>query len=159
FAALLVFCALAGGLPFAPAARAEAKGRARPEELVVVPRSAAQATSVAQGLEVRYSEVRTQAVGLSGQVLLLKGPPGREDEFRRRLASDPLVAAISRNYEVQADDAPLTPNDPNFAQQWGLTAVHAPEAWGNGARATGVTVAVVDSGADYGHPDLAGVLL
>jgi subtilisin family serine protease len=128
--------------------------------LVVLPRSTAQATSVAQELSVRHGgDVRTQEVGLSGRVLLVQVPAGREDEYKAKLAADPTVAAVARNYKVRADADPLTPDDPGFAQQWGLTAIRAPEAWGDGARATGVTVAVIDSGADYGHPDLAGSLL
>lgn len=34
--------------------------------------------------------------------------------------------------------------------------IHAPEAWGNGYTGKGVTVAVLDSGYDSDHPDLAG---
>jgi len=49
-----------------------------------------------------------------------------------------------------------TPNDPVFEQglQWGLDRIGAPAAW---ARATGdgVTIAVVDSGVDLQHEDLA----
>jgi serine protease len=63
---------------------------------------------------------------------------------------------------------PATPNDPFFAEapliagavstlgQWGMQKVQAPQAWQE-ARATGagVQVAVLDSGLDLGHPDLA----
>src|SRR4051812_5770443 len=158
-AVLLALGLVCSWLPGTPDVRAEPARQARAAELVVVPRAVAQATSVAHGLEARYSEVQTLAVGLSGKVLLVHVPAGREDEFRQRLAADSSVAAVSRNYEVHIDDGPLTPNDPSFDQQWGLTAVHAPEAWGTGARGTGVTVAVIDTGADYGHPDLSGALL
>jgi len=41
---------------------------------------------------------------------------------------------------------------------WQLTAVDAPEAWPH-ATGAGVTVAVIDSGVDAGHPDLAGAVL
>lgn len=47
--------------------------------------------------------------------------------------------------------------DPYQASQWGLPATRAIDAWAVGD-AAGQTVAVVDSGADLGHPDLAAVL-
>ena len=46
-------------------------------------------------------------------------------------------------------------NDPLFARQWGLRQIKAPGAWSRGARGKGVTIAIVDSGVDLGHPDLA----
>ena len=46
-------------------------------------------------------------------------------------------------------------NDPFFDLQWGHDAVDAPEAWNKGARGKGVTVAVLDSGVDCDHPDIA----
>jgi subtilisin family serine protease len=159
-AAFLLTLLLLGAVPLATPTVRAAEGPVRAEELVVLPRSVAGATSLAQSLEARNGgQIQTLDVGLSGRVLLLHVPAGREDEFRARLAADPGVAAVSRNYEVHLDATALTPNDPSYPQQWGLPAVHAPEAWGDGARGTGVTVAVIDSGADYGHPDLAASLL
>jgi subtilisin family serine protease len=50
-----------------------------------------------------------------------------------------------------------TPNDPVFEQglQWGLDRIGAPAAWARGT-GDGVTIAVVDSGVDLQHEDLAG---
>jgi subtilisin family serine protease len=51
---------------------------------------------------------------------------------------------------------PATPNDPLFADQWGMTNIQAPAAWQEPA-GTGfeINIAVVDSGIDIGHPDFA----
>lgn len=45
--------------------------------------------------------------------------------------------------------------DPSFGSQWGLTAINAPRGW-DIATGTGQTVvAVIDTGVDVTHPDLA----
>jgi subtilisin family serine protease len=49
-------------------------------------------------------------------------------------------------------------NDPVFPAQWSLQQIHAPEAWGV-TRGAGATIAVVDSGIDLEHPDLAANLV
>lgn len=53
---------------------------------------------------------------------------------------------------ASSDEAP--PGDPMFTQQWGLTRIRAHEAWPT-VTGAGITIAVVDSGVDLTHPDLA----
>lgn len=79
-------------------------------------------------------------------------------EFRR----DPHVEYAHPNYEVAAV---YTPNDPFLASSgswgqaeldlWGLSTLGAETAW-DSARGAGTVVAVVDSGLDFGHPDIQG---
>lgn len=54
--------------------------------------------------------------------------------------------------------AEVIPNDTRFADEWHLKKIGATLAW-DSTSATGVTVAVLDSGVDPSHPDLAGKLL
>jgi thermitase len=45
-------------------------------------------------------------------------------------------------------------NDPYFSSEWHLTKIGAPLAW-DSATAAGVTIAILDTGVDSAHPDLA----
>lgn len=47
------------------------------------------------------------------------------------------------------------PNDPYFADQWGLTQIQAPAAWDVSQGSPEIIIAVIDTGVDYLHPDLA----
>jgi subtilisin family serine protease len=46
------------------------------------------------------------------------------------------------------------PNDPLFAQQWGLQRIEVPRAWQIARGSPDITVAVIDQGVELGHPDL-----
>ena len=71
--------------------------------------------------------------------------------------SDPDVEYAEPNYRRYAT---VTPNDSFFSNLWGLsnagdTDIDAPEAWDITQGNNNVVVAVIDSGVDYNHPDLA----
>lgn len=53
---------------------------------------------------------------------------------------------------------PAATDDPLSGEQWHLDQVRAPEAW-SATRGAGAVVAVLDTGVDFGHPDLSGRLL
>lgn len=83
------------------------------------------------------------------------------------LRRDPAVRIAEPNLPVYKD---AVPNDPRFADQWALnntgqtggTAdadVDAPEAWDVTTGSSAVTVAVIDTGVEYTHPDLAANIL
>lgn len=52
-----------------------------------------------------------------------------------------------------------TPNDPSFPAQWGFAHVNAPAAWDRTTGSANVTVAVIDTGIDLDHPELAPLLV
>jgi thermitase len=48
-----------------------------------------------------------------------------------------------------------TPNDPYFANQWGMTKIQAPAAWDITQGSSTVKIAICDTGIDQNHEDLA----
>ena len=48
-----------------------------------------------------------------------------------------------------------TPNDPLFNQQWALPKIDAPDAWDIEKGDPNITIAILDTGVDYNHIDLA----
>ena len=93
-------------------------------------------------------------------------PPGELDEALAALNADPDVVYAEPELQVT-----LQSNDAQFGGMWGLhntgqtvwTAgiadadIDAPEAWAT-SKGAGATVAVVDTGVEVTHPDLAGQL-
>jgi len=70
-----------------------------------------------------------------------------------------LSGARSPYSDTSCRSSPVSwTNDRCAGAQWGLAAIKAPEAWRT-TRGAGVIVAVVDTGADFRHPDLRGHLL
>src|SRR6266508_2886436 len=86
------------------------------------------------------------------------------------LRSDPRVRYAEPNFVVHADAAP---NDPFYSRLWGLNNtgqpvngfpgtpdadIDAEEAWSVTTGSANVTVAVIDTGVDYSHPDLSSAI-
>jgi subtilisin family serine protease len=99
---------------------------------------------------------------------LLNAPPGAAiDSLAADFMRLPGVAYAEPNFLMYSD---ATPNDPSFATLWGLhntgqsgsdgigaadSDIDAPEAWNITTGSSDVVVAVIDTGIDYTHPDLA----
>ncbi|MCW3052738.1 MAG: Subtilisin-like serine protease, partial [Chthonomonadales bacterium] len=79
------------------------------------------------------------------------------------LKMNPNVRWVNANEAVKllqtGGATKLTPNDPRFNEQWGLTQINMPQAWTLQKGAVNVNVADVDSGFDPLHEDLKGQYL
>ncbi len=110
-------------------------------------------------VSARSAEVslaRVQATRLEtifgSDVEVVQVPEGQELAVVDQLKADSNVEYAEPNYRYYAFGVP---NDPNFGKQWGLTKVQGPAAWDISTGSSGTIIAVIDSGIDMGHPDLA----
>src|SRR5437588_3148989 len=88
-----------------------------------------------------------------------------EAELKRhidQLKADPEIEFAEPDHVVRSSQT--TPDDPylsssgswgqSYGDLWGILAIGAPTAWNTNA-GDGIVVAVVDTGIDYNHPDIA----
>jgi subtilisin family serine protease len=90
---------------------------------------------------------RLDAIG----VLHIAVSPQAAANLSAALTKRPEVAFVEPNRLLPPS---FVPDDPDYPLQWHLPLMQAPAAWDVTAGA-GVTVAVLDSGVDVSHPDLA----
>jgi thermitase len=72
--------------------------------------------------------------------------------FVGQVQSMSLASYVEPNVKIQAL---FSPNDPQWNLQWGPQKIQADWAWNTTMGNKSVLVAVVDTGIDYNHPDLA----
>jgi thermitase len=94
-------------------------------------------------------------IGQNTRVVRVRVPGPALDALLRRLERRPEVKFVEKNYVF---DPAFLANDPQFAYQWHLPRVRAPDAWDT-TQGAGAVIAVLDSGVDASHPDLAGKLV
>lgn len=152
--------ALAGLTPVPAAAVPAADAAAAPEQagngttVVVVSADDAAAVGEARRLAGRTEGVQLETALPELDTVALEVPVAEVAELVRDLERVEGVAAV----EAAVPRRPMrAPDDPEFggAQSY-LSTVRAPEAWEISRGSPAVRIAVVDTGVDVSHPDLAG---
>jgi thermitase len=85
-------------------------------------------------------------------VQVVKVPKGQEMAKAKAYASNPRVAYAEPDFVAEALG---TPDDVWFVDQWGMVKVQAPQAWDITTGSPTITIAILDTGVDLDHPDLA----
>lgn len=158
-ALLLALCALmflggfwpaAAQAPFSSGGQPIVPGEFKPGE-VLVKFQAGTAGAAEDALRSRFGA--TYAGDVYGlEVEIWQVPEGQERAIVEQLGSEPSVEYAQPNYVYRALG---TPNDPSFFKQWAHTTMQSSEAWDISKGSSSVTIAVIDTGIDETHPDLA----
>lgn len=145
-AALLAVCAGAAG------SAAAAPGRV-PGELLLQRSEGVAAARIGELARAHGAEPLDELPG--PRLHRIQVPEPALERVRAALARRPEIVAV----ETNARFAPVAlPDDPLLGQAWHLPKLGAPAAW-DVARGDGVVIAILDSGVDGLHPDLAGQLV
>jgi len=84
--------------------------------------------------------------------VVVKTAEDRVEAFMDEMRKNSLIRYVERNGMITLD---LTPNDPYWYLQWGPQTIRADLAWDTQIGSSTILVAVVDTGIDYTHDDLA----
>jgi subtilisin family serine protease len=99
---------------------------------------------------------RADDLGLEGTLRIRYAAAEEPGAVAERLAGLDQVAWAEPN---RWREAFAVPNDPRFGSQWGLTRIECPGAWDLETGDPGIVVAVIDTGVDLNHPELAPLLV
>ena len=124
-----------------------AKGR-----ILVMPRAGLPAQAFVHILEEHSGKARK--IGQS-DLYIVDLPEYTEEGVIARLAHHPHLKFAELDYLVSAE---LASTDPYFGNAWHLPKISAPGAWDD-SQGVGVTIAILDTGIDGTHPDLAAHLV
>lgn len=108
-------------------------------------------TQIQADLDVVSGRIVTQYP--NGPDLVAIPPTASLDAALSYLKSRGEVAYAETDAIIHATGI-VVPNDPKYAQLWGLPMIDAPSAWGVTTGTSSTVIAVLDTGIDFSSPDL-----
>ena len=134
---------------FAQATGANAPAEWAPGRFIVAKRAGVSQVQMDQALKPHGGRARRIGGSDLHVVELPAGIP--EVAVARLMARHPAFKFAELDYKVRPA---LSSNDPMASSQWHLARIKTPPAW-DAATGAGVTIAIVDTGVQSNHPDLA----
>jgi thermitase len=99
-------------------------------------------------------QVKETIQGIDVQVVTV--PKGQEMAKVKAYSANAKVAYAEPDFVAEVMD---TPDDPGFGNQWGMVKVQAPQAWDVTTGSSSINIAILDTGVDQDHPDLANKII
>ncbi len=90
------------------------------------------------------------------RVRRIKVPEDALEQVKKALSNNPNIQFVEENFIAEAG---YVPNDERYPSQWHLPMIAAPDGWDYTTGSQSVPIAIIDSGVDPTHPDLAGNLI
>ena len=119
-------------------------------ELLVQLSTKADKASVHKAIKAHGGEILDEIPQI--RVKLIRVPAKNLNKVKEALAKNPNFEFVEENFIAQGM---LVPDDPHFASQWHHTTIMSRLAWDLGTGSAEIPVAIIDSGIDHDHPDLA----
>jgi thermitase len=99
-------------------------------------------------------QVKETIPGIGVQVVTVS--KGQAMGKAKAYSSNARVAYAEPDFVAEALGSP---DDPGFVNQWGMVKVQAPQAWDVTVGSPSINIAILDTGVDLDHPDLADKLI
>ena len=125
-----------------------------PEQILVKFKPGTSLPEVAQIHRELGGQVKETITGIGVQVVTV--PKGQEKAKAKAYSANAMVAYAEPDFVAQAMG---NPDDPYFDLQWGLTKIEAPQAWDVTTGSDSINIAILDTGVDLDHPDLANKII
>ncbi|PKL02400.1 MAG: hypothetical protein CVV55_04620, partial [Synergistetes bacterium HGW-Synergistetes-2] len=112
-----------------------------------------QANQIAEATSSRVIRTYSAIAAATGKnIVQLKADGKSAEELLAEVRQIPGVLGATPNYIFKVL---RTPNDPEFSSSWGMESINAPGAWEISTGSEEVYVALLDTGIQYDHEDLA----